>query len=412
MHVSFTPESLVGLKRQMGLEEKDAQEPLGGMNNLVLSDNLTDINPHFTEHDWERIRRDWTAWWAGELDRPLVIVEGWEPPSGDNLPQVPRFTSSFPLDISANEVLDHYQTHLQAKRFYGDAWPKWYPNFGPGIVAGFLGAQVHCTSDTVWFEPTEWVNIKDLHPAYNANNVWWQRVQELTHTAVERWDNSVAVGFTDLGGNLDILASLRETQQLLLDLYDVPGEVDRLVNEITKLWLRYYDELYAIIRTAGQGTTCWGAVWSPGRCYMLQSDFSYMISPQMFEQFVLPDIAACCEVLDHSFYHLDGKGQIPHLDMLLSLERLDGIQWIPGAGAPPPEAWLPLLKRIRDAGKLCQLYVTPQGARTIVRELGGHGFAFCIVRGLDEHGFYSQQRMSQNEAEDFIGALIAEGSVF
>jgi 5-methyltetrahydrofolate--homocysteine methyltransferase len=117
----------------------------------------------------------------------------------------------------------------------------------------------------------------------------------------------------------------------------------------------------------------------------------------MFERFVLPDLAACCEALDHGFYHLDGKGQIVHLDMLLSLERLRGIQWVPGDGAPPPEEWLWLLKRIRDGGKLCQLSVTPEGARTIVRELGGRGFAFHI-------GYL----MDRDEAQDLLRVLAAE----
>ena len=83
-------------------------------------------------------------------------------------------------------------------------------------------------------------------------------------------------------------------------------------------------------------------------------------------------------------------------DMLLSLERLRGIQWVPGDGAPPPEEWLALLKRIRDAGKLCQLEVSPQGARTIVRELGGRGFAFHI-----------SEPMSQAEIEGLIQSLTA-----
>ena len=358
------------------------------------------IGLHFTERDWERIECDWTAWWAGELDRPLVMIESVEPPAGVVLPDVYNFTSNFPLDMPADAVLDRYQAHLEATRFYGDAWPKWWPNFGPGIVAGFLGTQVHSVPGTVWFEPApgaDEVGIADLHLVYDASNVWWQRVRELTRTAVERWGGRVSVAHTDLGGNLDILASLRATQGLLLDLCDAPDEVARLIGEITQLWLRYYDELDTIIQEAGQGTTPWAAIWSPGRCYMLQSDFAYMISPRMFERFVLPDIAACCEALDHGFYHLDGKGQIPHLDMLLSLERLWGIQWIPGDGQPPPEEWLPLLKRIRDGGKLCQLYVSPEGARTIVRELGGRGLALRIDQG-----------MSQDEVEDFLRALAAE----
>jgi hypothetical protein len=111
---------------------------------------------------------------------------------------------------------------------------------------------------------------------------------------------------------------------------------------------------------------------------MLQSDFSYMISPKMFRRFVLPDLEACCAAMDYAFYHMDGKGQIPHLDMLLSISRLRGIQWVPGDGNPTPEHWLPLLKRIRDAGKLCQVTVPPEGALTIIRALGGKGFCFVI----------------------------------
>jgi len=42
-----------------------------------------------------------------------------------------------------------------------------------------------------------------------------------------------------------------------------------------------------------------------------------------------------------------------------------------------------LLQRIIDAGKLCQLYVNAEDAQTIVRELGGGGFAFYITEDLN-----------------------------
>jgi 5-methyltetrahydrofolate--homocysteine methyltransferase len=354
------------------------------------------INVHFTEQDWDRTESDWMAWWAGELDRPLVIIEGREQSTNIIPSEVRDFASNFPLDMSANDVIDYYQAQLEAKRFYGDAWPKWWPNFGPGIGAAFLGARLESRLDTVWFEPAVQKPIEALSLNYSDANMWWQRVQELTRTAVDRWGDQVAVGHTDIGGNLDILASLHTTQQLLFELHDAPDDVARLVGEITPLWLRYYDELLDITKLAGRGTTTWAPIWSPDRCYMLQSDFSYMISPEMFERFVMPDLAACCENLDHAFYHLDGVGQIRHVNMLLSLERLRGIQWIPGAGQPPPEAWLPLLSRIRAGGKLCQLYVTPEGARTIMQALGGRGFAF-----------YIDQAMSRDEADDFLGILAA-----
>jgi 5-methyltetrahydrofolate--homocysteine methyltransferase len=362
-----------------------------------------DIQVEFHEEDWARIERDWTAWWEGELDRPLVMIHGYQPRAGEDPRDASlgeyvtgevRFTSEFPSETPIDDVLDFYEVHLERKRYYGDAWPRWWPNFGPGIVAGFLGSRVTPVPGTVWFEPSEETALEDLHPSYDPENVWWQRIRSLTRSAVERWGSRVSIAHTDLGGNLDILASLRTTEQLLFDVSDAPDEVERIVRGITRLWLRYYDELDALIQEVGRGTTPWAPVWSPGRCYMLQSDFSYMISPQMFERFVLPDIASCCDALDHGFYHLDGKGQIRHLDMLLSLPRLRGIQWIPGDGQPPPEEWLPLLERIRDGGKLCQLYVTARGARKIVDALGGRGFALFVINP-----------MRDDEAREFLNSV-------
>jgi len=324
------------------------------------------------------------AWWAGELERPLVWLSATDPLQQD-IPY--RYLSNYPLDMPVEELVDLYEPALAATRFYGDAFPYLWINFGPGIMAGFVGSDVHSVSDpseTVWFSTSNPVGIDDLELGYDPRNAWWQRVQDLTAAFVRRWGGQVAIGHTDIGGNLDVLASFRTTEGLLFDVIERPEEVERLVGRITELWLRYYDELDAFIRPRCRGTTCWTPIWSTGKTYMMQSDFAYMISPKMFERFVVPDLTACCAHLDHGFYHLDGKNQIPHLDHLLSISRLRGIQWIPGDGQPPPDRWLPLLKRIRDGGKLCQVFVSPEGARTIVQNLGGQGFLLVIQHDNSE----------------------------
>jgi 5-methyltetrahydrofolate--homocysteine methyltransferase len=337
----------------------------------------------FSLQDWNRIKRDWTAWWNHELDRPMVVVDVYEWQGQSFVPQFEGWDLQTNT-ILVDEALDYYERIIENTHYCGDAWPRWWPNFGAGVVAAFQGATVGVDANTVWFETPQNPGLGDIHLQYDPDNYWWGWVQAITRAAVKRWGNLITVATTDLGGNADILASLRGTQNLLMDLYDAPDEVDRLVAETTQLWIRYYDELHAIIKTANNGTTAWAPMWCPGRYYMLQSDFSYMISPPMFERFVLPDLEAICNHLDYGFYHLDGKGQIPHLEMLLATENLRGIQWIPGDGAPPPEKWLPLLKRIRDAGKLCQLYVSAEGALTIAKELGGKGFTFMIIDLLAE----------------------------
>jgi hypothetical protein len=352
------------------------------------------INIRFTESDWQRIARDWNAWWAGELERPLVVLEVADPVPDADFSQF----SKFGLDTPVEDVLDNWQRILEATHWLGDAFPKWWVNYGPGTMAAFLGSRVSWSPDTTWFWPLEGVtSLRDIHLHYNPDNPWWKRVYQMTAQSVERWGAQVLVGITDLGGNLDILAALRSSEKLLLDVLDDPDEVERLTKEITSLWIRYYDALEALTSSVGRGNACWGPCWSPRKGYMLQCDFAYMISPYMFKRFVMPDLTACCDHLDYGFYHLDGKGELPHLDQLLSIRRLRGVQWQPGDGQALADQWLPVLARIRNAGKLCQVYVTRQGAFTIKKELGGKGFLFHIIN----------DPMPVEEGREFLRALNA-----
>jgi hypothetical protein len=335
----------------------------------------------FSPERWERIRQRWEAWLGGQLDEPMVVIDR---KTADYPKNVPGFVNQLPNDMPTEDVVRLYQGTLERTQWLGDAWPRWLPNFGPGVIAGFLGSKVHPREDTVWFEPNEELDIDKMRFAFDEANFWWKRVLTITETAVKQWGNQVNVSITDIGGPMDILSAFRTPQKLLLELYDQPGQVKRLTVELTALWKDYYDRLYAVTSRSGRGSSPWASILSDGKCYMLQCDFSYMISPAMFVEFVMPELRACCGHLDRSFYHMDGVGQIGHLEHLLKLETLHGIQWVHGDGQPGHAHWIDLLGRIRRAGKLCQLYITAADAIAVVRALGGKGFAFYILDTLSE----------------------------
>ena len=220
------------------------------------------MNIHFTESDWQRIARDWNAWWAGELERPLVVLEIADPVPGVDYSQFSKFGLETPID----DILDNWQRVLEATHWLGDSFPKWWVNYGPGAMAAFLGSRVSWSPDTTWFWPLEGISsLREIHLRYDPANVWWQRIYQMTARAVERWGAQVLVGTTDIGGGLDILAALRSSEKLLLDVMDDPDEVDRLTKEITSLWIRYYDELEALTSAAGRGNACWGPLLVTGQ---------------------------------------------------------------------------------------------------------------------------------------------------
>ncbi len=308
----------------------------------------------FNQTRWAEVRRNWNTWWRGELGRPLIYatVGGRDP--GRPEPALPyrHFMSHYSLDVTPEAIIDRYDYNLQTQEYLADAFPHAWLNFGPGVAAAFLGCELHNGENTTWYHPVEAREVADLRLAYKPDNLWLERIKAIGRAAQQRWGGLVQIGQTDLGGTLDILSSFRPGEELLLDLYDNPEAVKRLVWEIHEHWFKYFSEINEAMRPSNPGYSSWSTLYSEKPGYMLQCDFSYMIGPEMFAEFVLPELAAACRRMEYPFYHLDGVGELPHLDMLLSIPELRGIQWVPGAGQKDADQWPEVYRRIRAAGKL------------------------------------------------------------
>lgn len=332
----------------------------------------------FTPERWARVKEAYARWWAGDLQRPIVGVELYGANPDRPQPDIPLLSQETCTDLSytPEQWIDRIDWELSRRVYLGDAFPYFNMDcFGPGVAAAFLGARLDNSSGRVWFFPQAELPIQEIHFTYDADNPWLRRVKAIYQAGVERWQGQVLIGMTDLGGNLDILSTFRPSEKLLMDLYDSPDEVLRLLDEAHAMWHRFFDEINAIIGPVTPGYSDWGAMYSDRPMYMLQCDFSYMISPRMFKQFALPELAATCRRLPRSFYHLDGVGEIPHLDHLLAIPELDGIQWIPGDGKPDCAHWPELYQRVHAGGKKIQIaYGGFEALRAVVEQIGStHG---------------------------------------
>ena len=333
----------------------------------------------FSAARWERVVRDYKAFWRGELDRPILDMNSAKGPGDDKRgtpPDAPYLTQeTCHLDLPPAKWLDAYEYDLAGREFMGDSFPQiCLDSFGPGVAAAFLGARLDNSTGRVWFHPEKVVPISDLHFEYDLNNFWFNKIRDLMDAATRRWQGEVLVGIPDLGGVLDILSTFLPGEALLLALYDEPEEVTRCCNEIQALWFRYYDELAAVVAPAARGYGSWAGFMVPGRensGYIYQCDFAYMIGPEMFREFALPSLAADCKRTACNSYHLDGTGQLAHLDMLLDIPELHLVQWVPGDGAAPEHTWTDVHRRILHAGKHIQLHASSMAnTRGIFDKLG------------------------------------------
>lgn len=313
------------------------------------------------EVNLEKIVADNDKWWRGELGRPIfnaVLQDDAAGVSGQGY-SPRRFLPQYPRDTPAATIIDAEYARLSGQRYLADGFPLCWMNFGPGVLAAMVGGEGRAAAETVWFEPGKFAGqeLADMKISFDPQTDWARWLTELYEEAVGRAAKlPVVLGMTDLGGGLDVLASLRGSEQLLIDLFDAPEEVKRLAAEEGAAWIAAYEHFAAITgRAAPAAYSCWAGILSSRPCYMLQSDFSYMISPDMFAEFVRPELAKSSAYLAHSFYHLDGKGQLGHLPHLFSIPGLRGIQWIPGDGQPPQYQWPELLAAIEDAGFMLQL---------------------------------------------------------
>jgi hypothetical protein len=333
---------------------------------------------HFSSQQWQLLRENAEAWWQGTLNRPLIPVTlyGYEPDRPQ--PPAPFLSQETCTDLrwSPEELVDRIDWEFSQVRWLGDAFPLFNMDcFGPGILAAMLGARLDNSTGRVWFWPERETEIQDLHFEYDPGNIWLNRVKDIYRAGMDKWHGQVLMGMTDLGGTIDVLSSFRPSEKLLFDLYDHPKEVERLTWEIHELWFRVFNEINEILAPLNPGFSDWSRIYSVQPTYILQCDFSYMIGPKMFRQFVLPELAAACRRLPRSFYHLDGPGEIPHQEMILSIPELDGMQWIPGDGSPDCSNWPEIYQRIHAHGKRMQVLGGDFGILDAVIDQVGSGNA-------------------------------------
>jgi hypothetical protein len=336
------------------------------------------VNPEILyKENWEEAKKRLTAFWQkGVIGRPCIHITA---------PREGKYSSPEPRDFKEKwtdpeYIIKNAIAQFESIYYGGEAIP------AITLLVGYAfayGAPLHFSEQTIWHEPifNDVEDYKNFNFDYSSD--WgWQQIKNVVQAMAKAGEGKFIVGQPAIIQANDLFSILRGTEKFCIDLIEHPEEVKAVLSIMRKNWLSVYTECDTMLSKRIEGSTSWLPIWSPGKMSTIQSDVSCMISPKMFEKFIMPELIEVTEHIEHIFYHLDGPDAIKHLDRLLDIPGIFGVQWTPGSGRPTSLShWLPMYKKIQEKGKgLCPPAIHKDELETAIKDLRPEGL-FLLVEG-------------------------------
>lgn len=352
------------------------------------------MRSYLDEIDFEKRKQRFDAFWNREIiDRPLISITAPRKEQKERDFPIPETLEQRWTDIEY--ILNRIELTFENTLYLGDAIPSFWPNIGPDSFTAYIGGEL-----TFKDEHTSWVrpfvsDISGYDPVFDRNSKWWKFMSNLIDAVCEVSRDNFLIGIPDLHGGGDSLVAAIGASELAMALYDKPDEVKRLMRKLTDIYYEVFDAYYEKISRVQEGSITWIPAYSRGKYTALQNDFSGLVSPEMFNVFFLNyDVVELSQYMDNSIYHLDGSIALGNLDYLLEVEILDGIQWVPGAGAKPMSEWIDVCARILNSGKCLQIHCGFNEVEFLLSKLKHEGLFICTSCSTKDAAYHLLKSIS------------------
>jgi hypothetical protein len=315
------------------------------------------------------------------LDRPPVRFYKHNAQFDAGLPlDRTRWTSLEERWLDTAYQIESFEASLVNRTFHAETFPVFSPNLGPSVYSAFYAGRLDFAETTSWYHPvlTDLDDLSVLRGDPFANP-YFQKLEEQTRAALARCADRYWVGYTDLHPSLDCIAAWRGIDALCLDLAEEPEKLAPLVELSVRDFHRIFDHFDAMLQAAAQPSGTWINIPCRGKLHIPSCDVATMLSPAHFGGFSRPQLRRELAGMDRAIYHVDGRGVARHLDAILEHPEIQAIQWVQGLGPDwPILQWLPLLRRILDAGKSVLVDVPPEELDEFMRQMPREGVFLCL----------------------------------
>lgn len=327
--------------------------------------------------NFDKIKERFTALWNHEIiDRCCISAFVTEPKINEEFSRVPEGMDPLYFLTDAEMMMQRNLKLFENTYYAGDAFPLVNLNMGAAGHSAFIkGVDVDCTEGTFWFGPIMEEELDAEKIVLDKTNYLYQQTFRAAKYLCEESKGRYLVSMPGNSGNMDVLSSLRTPVELLQDLIIDEDEVKECLRRIQAIWKdatrKIYDELKDY--NYGGSSIGWLNTWAPGFHNQMQCDMSVMFSNQYYENYVRQELEEQSAFLEYALYHFDGQEQIRHLDTMLSIKDLKMIQWTHVVEQPSPVEFIPVLKKIQEAGKGLLLLLDAHEVEPILTNLSSKG---------------------------------------
>jgi hypothetical protein len=332
----------------------------------------------------ERLRRA-GEWFGGRNARPLIgfYVGTCYPllryPAGSrSLPAGP--VSAADIDVAgflddSDRLFELYEAAggeliWSAAPFFGIPWVE--AALGCGVVADRGNG---CTRSV----PPAGFADSPVVPAFSAENPWVAKMLEFIPALVARSRGRYPVGVTLMRGISDLLSALYGGEEFVLRLIDDPKQMRDVIAELTRFWIDLGRCLldHLPLFHGGTGAFFYG-VWCPGKTIWMQEDAAALLSPRLYEEFVLPSDRRIADAFEHSVIHLHSARFIPSRQFAKT--GIDVIELHIDQGGPRAEALEEHYRTILEKKRLLVWGdITEADLQFLLTRLPARGLALAIV---------------------------------
>ena len=206
-------------------------------------------------------------------------------------------------------------------------------------------------------------------------NVWLQKLLELTRELVDLWERPYFVAHTPLGGPVDVLTAMLGNIDTIYLLADHPDDCEHLLELCADAFIRSVTAQLELLPKVQDGYCSPLGVWAPGTVVRAQCDASGVVGPRMYQSHFLALDLQICEAFEYSIMHL-------HSGLLHSIDSY--------LGSGPPNA--------------IQIEIDPEGFGPPLLSLTD-----IFVTILDRKPLMIEGRMTKDELEQLVNTLPGDG---